>query len=215
MIVTLIRHGMTKGNSEKRYVGTSDEDLCEQGREALIQLASQKKYPKADLLFVSPMKRCRQTAEILYPGLPQHVIPEIAECDFGDFEGKNYIELAEDPEYQKWIEEGGLIGFPGGESLKDFRNRCVAGFHKLLQEVEEIQSKAKAEGQEAHINIEEVSCVAHGGTMMAILSALDVEAKDYFAYQSGNGAFYRCEVLGDGNSQVQLNIIEHQEWQEN
>ena len=38
-------------------------------------------YPKVPAVYVSPLKRCVQTAEILFPGEPVHIIEELAECD--------------------------------------------------------------------------------------------------------------------------------------
>lgn len=32
MKLLLIRHGMTKGNEKKRYIGITDEELSEQGK---------------------------------------------------------------------------------------------------------------------------------------------------------------------------------------
>ena len=64
----LIRHGMTAGNREKRYIGMTDEKLCPIGREALNQEKKRGLYPAADLLFSSPLVRCLETAAILYPG---------------------------------------------------------------------------------------------------------------------------------------------------
>ena len=65
MKIYLIRHSMTEGNKEKRYIGTTDESLCPEG----IQLLEKKKgmYPEVTYVYVSPMKRCMQTAEIIYP----------------------------------------------------------------------------------------------------------------------------------------------------
>ena len=34
--IWLIRHGMTAGNRQQRYVGTTDELLCEEGRQQII-----------------------------------------------------------------------------------------------------------------------------------------------------------------------------------
>ena len=44
MRIYLIRHSMTKGNKEKRYIGTTDESLCLEG----IQLLEERKgmYPE-------------------------------------------------------------------------------------------------------------------------------------------------------------------------
>ena len=59
----LIRHGQTQGNLEKRYIGCrTDEPLCEAGRLALRE----KKYPAVSRVFVSPMRRCVETAQAVY-----------------------------------------------------------------------------------------------------------------------------------------------------
>ena len=56
--IYLIRHGKTQGNLSGKYIGArTDEPLCQEG----IRELEGKNYPKAELLFVSPMKRCRQT----------------------------------------------------------------------------------------------------------------------------------------------------------
>ena len=92
----LIRHGKTEGNKLSRYIGTTDEPLCQEGTEFLHKTD----YPKVQAVYVSPLKRCVQTAEILFPGEPVHIIEELAECDFGEFENKNYKELEGNPHYQ-------------------------------------------------------------------------------------------------------------------
>lgn len=125
--LSLIRHGQTEGNKKKRYIGVTDESLCEEGKDFLRQM----KYPAPQAVYVSPMKRCVETAEILFPDYPVHVIDELAECDFGDFENKNYEELDGNLEYQAWIESGGTLPFPGGESRESFCRRNLLGFGKL------------------------------------------------------------------------------------
>lgn len=57
------------------------------------------------------MKRCLETAQILYPGQTPIFVPEWTEMDFGAFEGHNYQELAGDPAYQRWIDSGGTLRF--------------------------------------------------------------------------------------------------------
>lgn len=76
----LIRHGMTAGNREKRYIGMTDEKLCPIGREALNQEKKRSLYPAADLLFSSPLVRCLETAAILYPGQEPLIIEASREC---------------------------------------------------------------------------------------------------------------------------------------
>ena len=60
MKLILIRHGKTKGNREKRYIGKTDEPL---EKNTVIV----KKYPKTDIVISSPMKRCIMTANLIYP----------------------------------------------------------------------------------------------------------------------------------------------------
>ena len=118
----LVRHGETQGNKLKRYIGKrTDEPLCPEAGNMLAQLA----YPEVQAVYASPMIRCTQTAGILFPGKKLNIIDELAECDFGEFENKNYQELDGNEHYQSWIDSGGLLPFPGGESREEFKRRNV------------------------------------------------------------------------------------------
>ena len=114
--IWLIRHGMTEGNRYQRYIGKTDELLCEEGKEKLKEFF----YPEPEAVFVSPLVRCRETAEILFPEKRLRIIDQLAECDFGDFENKNYLELSGNPDYQAWVDSGGILPFPNGESREEF-----------------------------------------------------------------------------------------------
>lgn len=99
MKLFMIRHGATAGNLEKRYVGRTDEGLTEQAvldlkKEALKlrELAG-----NAAVIVTSPLKRCLETAEILFRRSYMNMVPRIqkaglSEGDFGTFEYKNYLE---------------------------------------------------------------------------------------------------------------------------
>lgn len=180
MRVDLIRHGQTAGNREKRYVGSTDEPLTEQARQEAADLH----LVRPDLLVVSPMRRCRETAGILYPGMTQIVIDDLRECSFGRFEYKNWQELTDDPDYQAWIDSGGTIGFPGGESRDVFTRRSLRGFRAAV-------SRAERSGAQR------LAVVAHGGTIMAVLSALGRPERDYFDWQCRNLAGWTA-LLQDG-----------------
>ena len=71
--IWLIRHGATLGNKAGRYIGITDEGLSEEGKTALLQAD----YPYPSRLYASPMKRCLETAGILFPGKPVQVIPDL------------------------------------------------------------------------------------------------------------------------------------------
>ena len=176
----LIRHGKTPGNEEKRYIGRTEESLSEKGREALLE----KRYPEVTFLFSSPMKRCLESCSLLYPGMEPCVIRAFREIDFGRFEGKNYPELSGDPAYQAWIDSGGTLTFPEGESREAFLRRSAEGFKEMLRRILQSQRGGKA------------AAVVHGGTIMAILSRF--YGGDYYDYQIPNGEGYALAVdLGE------------------
>lgn len=179
-MLSLLRHGATPANREHRYLGKTDEALSEEGR---AELLLKKKEIPAKLLLVSPMLRCRQTAEILFPGRAQVQIPEWTEMDFGRFEGKNYRELNGDPDYQAWIDSGGTLPFPGGESREAFLRRTSLGFARAL-------SYLRAENTMESVTEIRAAAVVHGGTIMALCSSFSEGA--YFDFQVKNGEGYVC-----------------------
>lgn len=195
--LTLIRHGRTVSNGEGRYLGRTEEDLSDEGKNTLKQ--TKDSYPDADFLFASPMRRCIQTAEILYPGRPVYPVAEFREMDFGAFEGKNYQDLKEDVRYQAWIDSNGTLPFPKGESREAFIKRCQKGFAFMLKQIEHAQMGRRPR----------VSAVVHGGTIMALMdSYADEEGKGYFDYQCKNGGGYRCLVCwyGETGAEIGKNI---------
>lgn len=173
MELYFIRHGRTPGNLQKRYIGRTDESILPEAVDELKKRAEKGDYGRPGILFVSPMKRCRETAEIIYPGMEQHVIDDFRECDFGLFEGKNYMDLEGDKSYQAWIDSGGTMRFPGGESMAEMSRRAMHGFFSALD---------LAEGEDA-------AFVVHGGTIMAVLSHL--ADGDFYDYQIDNGECLR------------------------
>ena len=173
----LIRHGMTKGNLEKRYVGCrTDETLCPEG----IAPLRQHPYPPVQYVYSSPMKRCLETAALIYPGIPVRIIPDFRECDFGEFEYKNYAELNGREDYQAWIDSGGELPFPGGESREAFSARSVAAFRSLPPCGEK----------------ENRALIVHGGTIMAIMEAMASPKGSYYDFQVRNGLGYILENDG-------------------
>lgn len=179
--LVMIRHGATDSNKEHRYLGRTDEPLSEDGKKELVKYRERDSYPAVQYLFTSPMKRCQETADILYPEIPPAIIPEWAEMDFGAFEGKNYMDLKEDERYQAWIDSNGTLPFPEGESREAFIMRCEQGFYSMLKELILIEEKNKTE-------VNTVGIVGHGGTIMALLSRFC--GGDYFDYQVLNGRGY-------------------------
>ena len=185
--LAFIRHGVTQANKERRYLGKTDESLSQEGIELLEFYKLQKLYPDVEYLFTSPMKRCMETAKIIYPTLYPIMIPEWEEINFGRFEYRNYEELKDDVQYQEWINNGGALDFPEGESRKDFILRCKSGFIRICNEL------SQAAGRNAK-NPVSVGMIVHGGTIMSLLSLYG--GNDYYDYQVSNGRGYICSLTG-------------------
>ena len=193
--ITWIRHGMTRANEEHRYLGKTDEPLSEEGIRFLQEEKKKSFFNAPEFLYASPVKRCVQTAEILFRRKPV-LIPEWKEMDFGQFEGKNYEELKDNPDYQKWIDSNGTLPFPGGEPREQFIRRSMEGFDWMMSDIlikseKNTRIQNGTETQDLKNNCETeipVVAVVHGGTIMAVLSSLT--GGEYFDFQVKNGEGY-------------------------
>ena len=174
MEIVMIRHFMTPGNASRRYIGTTDESLLP-GQTAAFA------YPAVEAVAVSPMKRCVETAKIIYPGVKRYVCNELRECDFGIFENKSYEELKEHPDYQRWLLSGGRIPFPKGEGMEEFGERCVKGFEETAERFI----------REAYMA---AAFVVHGGTIMAVLDRFARHEEGFYHWQVKNGQGYRVKL---------------------
>lgn len=188
----LIRHGKTHGNTLGRYIGVTDEGLCEEGRQALCP----GRYPQVEVVYASPMRRCIETAEILWPEHVPRIVEQLRECDFGDFENKNYRELAGNPDYQAWVDSGGRLPFPNGESHEAFKNRCREGFLKALREI-----------RKAHIK--KAALVVHGGVIMSILETYGLPQEEFYHWQAKNGQGFLAHWNETEEGEIRLYEIAH------
>ena len=161
-MICLIRHAKTKGNTEGRYIGRTDESIAES--ESL-----KRNYPEADIVITSGMKRTEETAQMIYPDAMRIADKSLRECDFGAFEGYNDEELKDNIYYKKWLESGGVLPFPGGESHEGFIARCIDGFFANIK---------RYRGKN-------IAFVVHGGTIMAVMERLF--GGGFYDYRIENG----------------------------
>lgn len=194
MKIVFIRHFMTKGNVKKRYIGTTDESL----EQAYLPLKSSLDYPPVEIVISSSKKRCIETAEYIYPEHVPTIVKNLEECDFGVFENKNHEELSADPRYQKWVDSGGRLAFPEGESQNHFKNRCVKRFEDTIRQLIEN-------------NIECAAFVVHGGTIMAIMEAFGYPQKTFFDRQVENGHGFLTSI--ENELWIQGEKVVKEEWE--
>ena len=201
----VFRHGATEANMKKRYAGgATDLDLCGEGRKqventkkrlsaytASLPPALQKQILFPEKIYVSPMKRTLQTAEILYPKAEICLTEDFREMDFGLFENRSADELFSDekirPLYQAFVDSGGQMKCPpsdksAGESIADFLARTARAFESILAR---------------HDRDAPVIVVGHGGTQMSLFSQYAAQrlegqneaVSSYYGWQTECGMF--------------------------
>ena len=130
MELILVRHGQTPGNAERRYVGALDQPLSAEGR-AQAHVAGV--HGDVGRVYVSPLRRTRETAAIMFPNAEQVVVEGVQEMDFGSFAGRTPDEMVDDPEYRAWVDGECKGTCPGGESQGQFTDRVCAAIERLLR----------------------------------------------------------------------------------
>lgn len=194
MKVYLIRHGTTPGNAEGRYIGCTDEALSDVGTSLIDSVARENihRLSQVDTVVVSPLLRCRQTAEILFPGRSLRLSEGLRECDFGIFEGRAAEEMRDDTLYRAWVDGNCRGPIPGGEGIDVFTRRCTDAFADVVKEQNSL--------------VQTMAFVVHGGTIMAVLDALE-GSRSYFSYHVDNGACVECELEEDAVGGLHMTIV--------
>src|SRR5215468_1459217 len=112
MSVFAIRHGETEWSLNGRHTGTTDIPLTDNGRRLARLLRPALSGRAFALVLVSPLQRARETCELACVSGGALIEPDLAEWDYGKFEGLT-------PEEIHASAPGWLVfrdGCPGGES---------------------------------------------------------------------------------------------------
>lgn len=156
--IHLIRHAFTQDNITGVYTGRKDTPLSEEGKEQLKTMVSDFVYPEVDFVFSSPLSRCKETAEIIYPDKKSIIIDDLTEYDFGEFEGHTADVLHEkQPLFGRWLKGEKGVKPPFGESNEDFANRVCSCFCKIVDGI--IKTGA-----------DDTAIITHGGVISTILA---------------------------------------------
>lgn len=181
--IHLIRHGTTEANLLKKYYGSTDLPLSNQGVDGVLEMARKGVYPDAEkaVCYTTGLARTEQTFFLIYGTREHGQIPQLREYHFGDFEMKTHEELKEQEDYLRWInDEAGETLCPNGESLRDFKDRVHKGFTALLQS-----------------GAEEIIVVCHGGVISAIMHfCFPEDERNVFQWQPDPGKGYTISAEG-------------------
>lgn len=152
----LIRHGITQGNLDGKYIGQTDLPLCPKGKKQIEELAALEIYPDVGKVYSSPLARCLETAEIIYPEQKLMLIDELSEMNFGDFENKSQQQLQDLREYTEWLKGGAEAAPPNGEKYGEFMLRCVEGLDSIFKDMMSRE-------------ITRAACITHAGVITNLL----------------------------------------------
>lgn len=155
--ITLIRHGLTQGNLDGKYIGQTDLSLCPEGEKTIRDFKAINLYPEVDKVYSSPLARCLETAEIIYPEHKLMIIDELCEMNFGEFENKTRDQLKDLREYSDWLRGGADACPPNGEKFGEFTLRCIEGLDSVFTDMMSRE-------------IQHAAVITHGGVITNLLA---------------------------------------------
>ena len=191
--IVLIRHGITVGNEQHMYYGSTDVSLSKRWMHLLEKQRDEGLYPVSEdaQYFTTGMLRTEQSLEIIYGKQEHEVIEALRELDFGEFEMCTYEQLNSVPEYQQWITAEDTKTAPRGcESIEVFTKRIRKGFDELKVKNELYMLKLRNHEKQAM-----TICICHGGVISGIMDYIwPGEHKNFFEWIPDPGHGYVLEV---------------------
>lgn len=135
MRLFLVRHGRTASNVARVYAGRSDEPLDEAGRAQAREAAERLAAEGVAALYSSPLRRARETAEIMASVLGADVTVDAAltEMALGPWEGLSEDEVARrfPREWALWMDRPSRLRLPGRETLDDVLRRVLPFLERI------------------------------------------------------------------------------------
>ncbi len=135
MLLYLLRHGETAWNVERRIQGVSETPLNDMGRAQAHALIPPLQGRPFAALYTSPLRRARETADILAAALGLEVREDerLVEMDQGDLEGMNFEQIDEkfNGFLDNWRTVPADVQMPGGENLHQLQARAWAAVEDI------------------------------------------------------------------------------------
>ena len=179
--IHLIRHGLSEGSTEGKYIGQTDVMLTDEGIKQLKDLKSRAIYPRADVVITSPMNRCIETAKILYPDSKPLILDGLNEYDFGEFENQTADELRTDPAFTEWLSGKADAGAPYGETNEAFQKRVCSCFFELVSGL-------------IKTGVGDTAVITHGGVIMTIMQMFALPERPMHEWLTPSGCGYTLVV---------------------
>jgi probable phosphoglycerate mutase len=118
----LIRHGETEWSRTGAHTGRTDVPLTEEGRRNAAAIGAYLRGRSFASVLSSPLERALETCRLAGLGARAEIDPDLAEWDYGDYEGRRTDDIrAGRPDWSLWKD-----GVPHGESIADVARRACA-----------------------------------------------------------------------------------------
>ncbi|MDJ0389977.1 histidine phosphatase family protein [Roseomonas sp. E05] len=170
--------------------------LGEAGRAQAARLAARLAPLGLAAIRTSPMQRCRETAEAIgrITALAPGVDEAFNEIDFGDWTGRSFTALDDDPQWHFWNTQRDQAAPPGGEAMRAAQARAVAGIAALLP---------RHAGQA-------VAVVSHSDIIKAILAHyLGAPLQSYERFEIGPASLTTLAIWPGGGKVLAMNDLAH------
>ena len=172
-----IRCAVTRANLEGRYIGRTESPVCEEGFRQLDALMESGRYPAVSKVYTSPLSRCVQTAEYLYPDTALERVNDLMELDMGAFEDRLYDDLKQDQDFLAWMKDASQNPPPGGEDAQAFLLRLAGAVQSIFYDMMDS-------------GVREAAVVTHAGVIMTILSAIGLPKAPMEQWEMAPGCGY-------------------------
>ena len=138
MKIYLIRHGESKANVEKLFVGNGDVPLTERGLEQARRTAHALKDIKVDAIYSSDLDRAYQTAMQTATLLNMPIIKDagLREINLGKYEFIPHETMRTDysEKWNEWLDDFANACFEGGESVAQVYERVFKTIKKIAEQ---------------------------------------------------------------------------------
>jgi probable phosphoglycerate mutase len=127
LTIVLTRHGHTDRSEPEQYLGqTIDVSISDRGREQALALHDRLASVTFGRVLSSPLRRARQTAEVIRPDAIIEIDDRLKEADYGAWEGLTIdaIEARWPAERAAWDADPAAAGPPDGERAVDVAVRA-------------------------------------------------------------------------------------------
>ncbi len=164
----ILRHGPIAEEYRRVFYGQMDVPLSAEGERLSLEVVKELREIPLQGLFSSPLRRALYPAEVLSKEreVPLEIREELKEINYGAWAGRPREEVYREPLYWERLKRD-FLSPPGGESLKDLRNRAIRFWEGL---------KTLGKGNYA--------IFTHGGFIRALLcELLNLESSLFFSFE--------------------------------